>query len=151
MLHRWTIESQQTRYAVFDEVPRAFSVRIEREVRWRIAERGYSVSKQGHNAPFDLMVEGCRVEVKAAMYTSQGYRANMRDNDADVLILCCQNSSMHFFVIPFEMVRGLCYIRIASHDPRQYMGKFTPYYEAWNVLDEAIKTAVNPWQLHLLD
>ena len=149
---RWRDESQKTRYITPSkkQADKAFSRRIESQVRSRLQERGYVVSRTGHNDSFDLWCNGARIEIKAAALSKQGYRANMRANDADVLILGCQNGQLHFFVIPFDLVRGKCYVKITSSDPAEYMGRFMPYYEAWGVVDEAVDRAPERYQLPLL-
>jgi hypothetical protein len=128
---------------------KVFANEICREVRQRLIERNYTVRFTGDNDHFDLWCNGARIEVKASRYTAQGYRFNMRSNDADVLILACQNSRLHFFVIPFGLVRGKCYVKIPSHDPEQYVGMYTCFFEAWEVVDEAVARSPERYQLAL--
>ena len=152
MFRCWRDQSQRTRYIQLPrEDPRAALARlVESKVRDRMTDMGYTPTRTGHNDPFDLMVQGLRIEVKGATYSEQeGYRFNLRGNDADLLIIGCLNSELHFFVIPFDLVRGITYLKITSHDPRSYMGRWTTFYEAWSVVYELVAMAKNPWQMQL--
>ena len=153
MFRCWREQSQRTRYIYLPgEDPRSALARlVESKVRDKLIDMGYTPTRTGHNDPFDLMVRGCRIEVKAATFSSQGYRFNLRGNDADLLIIGCLNSELHFFVIPFDCVRGLTYLKIPSHDPCSYMGRWTTFYEAWSVVDELVAMARNPWQMPMFE
>ena len=72
---------------------------VELQVRAHLEGLGYWVSKAAPNARHDLWCEGVRVEVKGARWTGR-YQANLRRNQADVLVLGCVNGSIGFFVIP---------------------------------------------------
>ena len=152
MFRCWREQSQRTRYIQLPgEDPRsALAKLVESKVRDRLTDMGYAQTRTGHNDPFDLMVQGCRIEIKGAMCSTQGYRFNLRGNNADLLIIGCLNSKLHFFIIPFDLMRGISYLKIPSHDPLDYIGRWTTFYEAWPIVDEMVAMARNPWQIQLL-
>lgn len=122
---------------------------VERHVRALIADRGYIVTKTSHTCNYDLLVQGIRIEVKAARWDGIRYEANLRSNDADALVFACIDSDIHFFVIPFGQVNGKTVIKITRHDPRDYIGQWMTYYDAWDILDDLVRAGRNPWQLDL--
>lgn len=142
---------QRTRYmrAPSTDPRRILARAVESDVAQRLRERGYYVSRTGHNEHFDLNVEGVRVEVKAATWSedSHRYAAALRSNSADVLVLGCLNSIWRYFVIPFAEVCELTHIKISSHDPADYAGRFRDYLEAWPLIDELVARGVNHWQM----
>lgn len=154
-------DSQRTRYtlpaaiagAIADaggapgDTRRALARRIESEVCDRLREQGYTVTRTTHTEHFDLLANGVRVECKAATWDGVRYAAAMRDNLADVMVFACVDGSTRYFVIPFDLVHGLTYLKITAHDPRDYTGRWTPYFEAWELLDELIASGRNAWQL----
>lgn len=99
-----------------------------------------------HNAHFDLICDGLRVEVKAAAWSGGRYQAALRSNAADVLILDCRNGRDHFFVVPWREVAGLTHLKISQHDPADYRGRLRDFLEAWSVIDKLIAAGVNHWQ-----
>lgn len=129
---------------------RALSRRIERHVRERIEVRGIACTKTSHTARYDLLAQGIRIEVKAARWDGCRYEANLRSNDADLLVFGCLDGDLHFFVIPFDQVAGKTVIKITRHDPRDYLGQFMAYYEAWDLLDDLVRAGRNAWQPDLL-
>ena len=144
---------------------RILSRRIERHVRERIEAAGFVCAKTTHKANYDLLVQGIRVEVKASRWDGLRYEANLRSNDADLLVFMCiddthpcirdrvysrAESVSCAFVIPFDQVAGKTVIKITRHDPADYIGQFTPYYEAWDLLDDLIRAGRNAWQPALL-
>lgn len=129
---------------------KAFGKEIQLAIADRLRAAGYNVSCASATAHYDLLVNGLRIEVKAAALSSNRYQAALRSNDADVLILCCRNGCDHFFVIPFDEVRHLTNIAIWSADPTLYGGRFHPYLEAWQLIDQLIAAGVNHWQPPLL-
>jgi hypothetical protein len=142
-LMRW-LNGQQPR------ARKPFAREIESAIAERLAAAGHSVTRAAYHAHYDLLVDGLRVEVKAAARSSQRYQAALRSNEADVLILCCRNGADHFFVIPFDQVAGRTNIAIWSADPRDYTGQFRNYLEAWHLIDQLIAAGVNHWQPPLL-
>jgi hypothetical protein len=129
---------------------RVLARRVERIVRERIEALGIRCAKTGHTRNFDLLAQGVRVEVKASRWDGVRYEANLRSNDADVLVFGCLDGELHFFVIPFDQVAGRTVIKITSHDPRDYLGRFMRYYEAWDLLNDLIRAGRNAWQPELL-
>jgi hypothetical protein len=129
---------------------RVLSRQIERHVRERIQAQGLVCTKTNHTARYDLLVQGVRVEVKAARWDGIRYEANLRDNSADLLVFGCLDGELHFFVIPFSQVAGKTVIKITRHDPRDYIGQFMVYYEAWDLLDDLVRAGRNAWQPDLL-
>jgi hypothetical protein len=135
---------------------KSFGREIETAIAARLRESGYSVSRTAANEHFDLLVNGLRVEVKAACASGNRYCAALRDNDADVLILCCRTPAYgregddHYFVIPFDQVKGRTQIKISNIDPAAYAGRLSAWREAWALLDQLIARGVNHWQPALL-
>lgn len=139
---RWTL----TEPAAKD--PRRRLARLaETQARERIEAMGLRAVKQAHSARFDLMVEGLRVEVKASRWDGKRYEANLRGNQADVLLFGCLDGKWSWFVIPFEVVDGLTVIKVTTHDPADYMGRYTPFYEAWDLVRERAAMVRSPYQL----
>lgn len=128
---------------------RALARSVERDVRDRLAALGYIVTGTNHICSYDLLANGIRIEVKAANWDGSRYEANLRSNAADVLILACLDGDANFFVIPFDKVAGKTVIKITRHDPRDYIGQWTPYYDAWDLIDDLIRAGHNAWQLDL--
>jgi len=144
--------AQRARYRRWPEDPRrVLAAAVEAEVAGRLRERGYFVARTGHNENFDLLVNGLRVEVKASTWSHGRYQAALRGNDADILVFGCQNGSRHFFVIPFEEVRGLTNLCVYTADPERSVGRWRHWLEAWPVLDAAIRRGLNHWQMPLLE
>jgi hypothetical protein len=128
---------------------KTFGYEIETAIAARLRESGYRVTHTAANEHFDLLVNGLRVEVKAACASGNRYQAALRDNDSDVLILCCRAPSPmgegrgegydHYFVIPFDEVRGRTHVKISNADPTAYAGRLSRWREAW--------TDFNGWPL----
>lgn len=127
--------------------------RLAREAEDAVADtlkaKGFFVTRAATNAHFDLLVNGLRVEVKASRWSGR-YEANLRDNDADALAFACKNGRLHFFVIPFDAVKGLTVIKVTKEDPADYAGRWSPYLEAWATIDDMVANGVNHWQWPLL-
>ncbi len=145
-LHRLWEEQRRGRYLLPEDPRHTLARRVERAVIQRLIGRGHQVSKAAPNEHWDLWADGIRIEVKAATWHGR-YQANLRGNDADVLILGCVNGDVHFFVIPFDRLEGRRHVAIWSPDPARYLGRWAPFYEAWEWLD-ALEVR-NPWQLPL--
>jgi len=129
---------------------RTFARQIERAVRERIEALGFTVTPARHKSNYDLLVQGLRVEVKAAHWDGHRYQAQMRSNDADVLVFCCMDGRAYHFVIPFEEVRGKTVVEIVRHDPRDITSRWLRYYEAWDILSDLIAAGRNAWQPALI-
>jgi hypothetical protein len=146
-------DSQQTRYTLNHSLDprRVLSRQIESEVADRLAEQGYTVTRMPHKERFDLLVNGVRVEVKAATWDGYRYQANLHGNRADVLVMACVDGCTRHFVIPFDRVSGLTVIKVTSHDPHDYIGRWTPFFERWELIDDLIASGFNSWQLPMID
>jgi len=148
--------ARRQRY-VFNFAPRdhrnPLARRMVRYVREKLTERGHVVAGMRHKAPYDLCDQGVRIEVKVSRWgdREKRYEANLRDNDADVLVFGCLDGDLHCFVIPFDQVAGKTVIKISCRDPRDYIGKWMRWYEAWDVLDELVAAGRNAWQPKLLE
>ncbi len=129
---------------------RVLSRRFEHEVRAILAGRGLIVTGTQHKESFDLLVQGIRVEVKASRWSGR-YICNLHGNDADVLVWACVDGEVHYFVIPFEDVRGLTVIKISSHDPRDYCGRWMRWFGAWDLIGELVAAGRNAWQPALME
>jgi hypothetical protein len=131
--------------------------RSARGVDWeaRVADllraRGHAVEPQRPSAPFDLLVDGARVDVKMAVFTEyqlpsrpgywlQGYQfAHLkRGRDCDAFVLVCATSETEargYFVVPATDARVTRVTIMASaFDGR---GKWAPYLDAWHHLRRA--------------
>ena len=129
---------------------------MEQRVRTLLEGRGLFVTGTRHKESFDLLAQGVRIEVKAATWDGRRYQCNLHDNKADVLVWGCLDGTVHWFVIPFGEVRGLPpsrglrVLNITSHDPRDYVGKWMPFYERWETIDELVAAGRNAWQPALI-
>lgn len=152
-------ESNRTRYTLASAIAscggaagpdldrrRVLARRIESDVYQRLASLGYTVTRTKHTEHFDLLVQGVRIEVKAATWDGARYAAAMRGNRADVLVLACVDVCTRYFVIPFDLVAGLRYIKVTAHDVRDYAGRWTPFFEAWDLVDDLVASGINCWQ-----
>jgi hypothetical protein len=111
---------------------------------------GYRVSHTANNERWDLWCEGVRVEVKASTWGGR-YQANLRGNDADVLILACVNGKVSFFVIPWAELADRKTVEVWSENPERYQGQWARWFEAWGVVGELVSNPPpNPWQMPLL-
>jgi len=128
---------------------RVLARQVEHQVRERVAARGIAVTGTRHTERFDLLAQGVRIEVKAARWDGVRYECNLRSNDADVLVFGCLDGELHFFVIPFEQVAGRTVIKVTQHDPRDYIGQWMCWFEAWDVIDELVASGRNAWQPEL--
>jgi hypothetical protein len=129
---------------------------VELEVWAKLEARGLMVGRRArHKEHFDLLAQGVRIEVKAAVWGGEKYLANMHDNQADVVVMACLDTcelglvTPRFFVIPFEAV-GQRTIMIRPRDPMCHVGRWTRYFEAWELVDELVAAGRNAWQLPML-
>lgn len=159
-LHRWA--AQDTQHFVYTmramtatrrkrDPRRVLADLMERRARARLEEGGLFVTGTRHKESFDLLAQGVRIEVKASTWDGKRYQCNLHDNEADVLVWGCLDGAVHWFVIPFGAVRGLRVLNITSHDPRDYMGKWMPFYERWKLIDELVAAGRNVWQPALME
>ncbi len=123
------------------------------EIQTILTGRGYRVSRTKANSPFDLWVEGVRVEAKAARWHEcmQGgrYQAAIRNHQADLLIFDCINGAHHLHVIPMTAIGAVKSIAVWSYDPTRSKGRWAQFLDAWAELDKAIDAANFVWQLPL--
>ena len=122
------------------------------EIQRILTGRGYRVSRTKAGSPFDLWVEGARVEVKAARWHEPPgrYQAAIRNHAADVLIFDCINGDHHLHIIPMPAVDPHRSIAVWSYDPAKSGGQWVQFLEAWNELEKVIEAANHTWQLPLL-
>jgi hypothetical protein len=120
--------------------------RVENQARAVLEGRGWRTTRTAHNEHFDLWCEGVRVEVKAARWNDR-YQANLRANDADVLLFGCQNGRVHWFVIPWEALGDRRNLAIWSEDPEAYAGRWARFRDAWGVVADLVSDPPHPYQL----
>src|SRR3989304_3912157 len=79
----------------------------EREVIDLANNMGYRVTTTPHKSPFDLWIEGVKVEIKASAWhettekrRGSRYQANIRNYQFDILIFDCINGRHHLHIIP---------------------------------------------------
>lgn len=128
---------------------------VTRRVLPRLAEFG-PVNLTVHNAPFDAYVGGCRVELKAANWTSGNrggrYQCTIRNCAADVLVFTVVNGTDHHYIIPFAAIGRRRQIAITSYDVTAYSGQWAAYLDAWDVLGQVVASALDrPAQTSFLD
>jgi hypothetical protein len=142
-------EQQAARFRRRVDRRRVLAGRVEQQVKAHLESLGYLVSKTGHNERWDLWCEGVRLEVKASHWRGR-YQANLRGNDADLLVLGCVHDGVSFFVIPWGEVAGQRALTIRAEDPAATMGRWARYYEAWELVGELVQNPpAGPWQLPL--
>lgn len=99
---------------------------VERHVAGELCTLGYHVQRRGHNARYDLLVDGVlKVEVKAARWHANGARGRYQahyHNRGDILIFCPVNGKVHHFLIPSAAMPGTVNLAIWSHEPADYGG-----------------------------
>lgn len=128
-----------------------FAHDVEADIIDHLRADGRYVSRAAANAHFDLLVDGLRVEVKAASLSGGRYQAALRANDADVLLFVCHDGDQqHYFVIPFDRVAHLTHIEIRNVDPAAYRGWMAAWRDAWHLIDQLIARGLNHWQPALL-
>lgn len=133
-----------------------FAAEVERRVIQKIEALGLQCNRTTNNAPWDVWVEGARVEIKAARWSDHQngggrYQAAIRNHQADVLVLVAVNGSDHFFVIPVREIEGLRSLAITSYDVSEYEGKWAVYRDRWDLLIEAVESArARGWQPKLI-
>ncbi len=124
----------------------AHRVRIaaEDEVISLLQNAGYDVGVEGSIAPLHLTInENLIIAVKGATWTkhahSKGrYQFNIHGG-ADVYVLCCIGVGTRFFVIPGRIIENRENVAIWSRFPNRYVGRWTEYCDAWNVIDEELE------------
>lgn len=111
---------------------------------------GYRINPTVKNSPFDLWIEGARVEVKGSTWhewTKGGrYQANIRNHNCDLLIFDCINGTDHLHFIPAQAIGGRRNITVWSYAPENSSGIWRPYLEEIQYLHQAIEAASQSWQ-----
>jgi len=138
--------------------PTEANKRFERQAIKRLIARlkdfGLNVSQTTHNAHFDLWVGNCRVEFKAARWHKRKsggrYQANMRGNQADLVVFTAVNGTDHDFIIPHQAIGGRKTLEITSYDVTAYGGQWSPYLGNYDsIIDAAAAEPTTPKQLEL--
>lgn len=141
----------------------ALGRRVEVMAAEILGERGHTAYLTSHKRAWDLSVGGARVEVKGARWDGRRYQAAIRNHQADVVLMACLDDGAlahrgagddgvaGWFVIPAAAVGGRRNLAIWSRDPLQYIGRWTRWLEAWDVVDEAVAAAGPYVQLRLLE
>jgi len=139
--------------------PTEANKRFERKAIKRLIARlknlGLDVSQTTHNARFDLWVGNCRVEFKAARWHKRRsggrYQANMRGNNADLVVFTAVNGTDHDFIIPYTAIGGRKTLEVTSYDVTAYGGQWSPYLGNYDSLVAAAgaDTPAAPRQLQL--
>ena len=149
-------ESQRAKYITLPACKdgrRILACQVVTEATAQLEYQGFRVKSQSHKAHFDLLAIGddgaLRVEVKASTWNGEQYQANLRGNDCDVLLFGCLDGRLHWFVIPWAEVRGRRVVKVSSHDPTDYTGRLTAFYDAWDTLPGLARSARNPYQPEL--
>jgi hypothetical protein len=113
-------------------------------------EWGYRVNPTTKNAPFDLWVEGAKVEVKASLYAESKkghrYQAAIRNHLCDIVIFDCINGTDHLHFIPVAAIGTRRNIAVWSYDPAESTGLWRPFLEQPVYLHQAIEAANHIWQ-----
>lgn len=129
-----------------------------RAVEWRAVDRvvelvkslGYRVNHTTKNAPFDLWIEGCKVEVKGSKWydSDKGgrYQAAIRNKECDLLIFDCINGTDHLHFIPSPAIGCRRNISVWSYAPEESTGQWRPFLEETKFLHQAIEAANHIWQ-----
>jgi len=145
-------QSQRDKYITLrsrKDARRILANDIEAEAAGRLRDLGFQVARQSYKSHFDILADGMRVEVKASRWDGERYQFNLHDNDADVVLFGCVDGSLTWFVVPFDQVKGKTVVKVCSHCPADHVGKFTSYFEAWDILPGLVRSARNPFQMEL--
>ena len=148
------LRTQQFRCYTTAEEAKSKQIELAREAEQQVARRvqslGYQVNLTSHKCPFDLWVadhtgRAIQVEVKLSRYHQHKrgghYQANIRHDQADLLIFIARNGRDWSFVIPMADVFPRNNITIWSHCPGEHLGQWARYLEAWEYLHRAIRQA----------
>lgn len=135
---------------------RTLARRVELDAVQRMRGMGYQAGLTTPNARYDVLVGGCcRIEVKAARWHQVGegggrYQACLH-NVADLVLFCCVNGALHYFVLPAATLEERRNIAVWSYHPAEYKGRWAPFLEDWERLAEAVDAARSrPRQLAFL-
>lgn len=120
----------------------AFAREVQAKARHRVSRLfGLDARPTTHKCPFDLWIEGVRVEVKGSHWqkNAQRYQADVRGYEADVILFDAINGTDHWFVIPINVFKPRRKIEVYSYHVESYAGQWAVFLEAWDVLEEIIK------------
>jgi len=138
------------RAAGLDQAPdprRQLAASAEREAAAILAGAGLDVDlTPGHNDRHDLTVNGClRCEVKASRWTgaqnATGRYQCLFHNDADLLLWLLADVGQ-WVIVPSGELGDRRNLAIWSHDPAEYTGQWAAYLGAWDIVDQALATAI---------
>lgn len=138
----------------------AFAHLVEDWAGTQLKQRGYQVEQTSYKHPYDLLVSrggrSMRVEVKGSVVRyapsmrTHRYQADIRSRDFELLLLAClmEIDQIFWFVLPRAAIGERRSVTITSRDPRDYGGQWSTYFEAWELVPEALATApARPVQL----
>lgn len=110
-----------------------------------------SVHEASSASDYDLLVNGLPVEVKGAKIHAYNGKGNQgfqfaikrvtssNSIDCPIVILYCENPGpTSFFVIPLAELNGAHSITVPNQNPAAYHGKWSKYYNRFDLLDLAI-------------
>ncbi len=144
------IKSMSRRFTRPDSVHnRAVERRAVDKVMDLASQLGYRANLTTKNAPFDLWIEGCKVEVKGSKWSEKGrgrYQAAIRNQGCDLLIFDCINGTDHLHFIPSPAIGCRRNIAVWSYAPEESTGQWRPFLEEQQFLHQAIEAANHIWQ-----
>lgn len=124
----------------------------EREIMDLANGLGYRVATTTHKSPFDLWIEGVKVEVKASTWHKTNerrgsrYQANIRNYQFDILIFDCINGSHHFHIIPMAEIIPRRHLAVWSFNPADSDGQWVQFLDKWYFLAQAVDQVNHIWQ-----
>jgi hypothetical protein len=154
------LRTQQYRRHYAAEAAKIKKMILAREAEQFVARQaqslGYRVNLTTHKCPFDLWIRdntgrAIRVETKISRYNQHKrggrYQANIRHDQADLLVFITRNGRNWPFVIPMADVVPRNNITIWAYCPGNHIGQWAKYLETWDYLHPAIER-VKPrsWQ-----
>ncbi len=133
----------------------AFGRWVERQAAEIVSLRGWPTAMTTHRAAFDLWAGGARLEIKAAHWDGHRYQAHIRPGQAaacDLLLLACcgHGCIVGWFVIPSAEIGDIVNLAITS-GPARYTGRWSTWFERWELVDCAARRGVYPAQLALFE
>ncbi len=151
-LHQEGLQMTRRRYGPPSDKPdyRHVEQSAQRRLLTLLGEMNLRSNPTVNNAPFDLWVEGVKVELKAARWhnwkSGGRYQAAIRNYEADILIFDCINGTDHWHIIPMADIQPRTSLAVWSYDPEQSSGQWQPYLEQWDYLHQAVEVANHNWQ-----
>jgi hypothetical protein len=147
-LHQEVLERERQRHFIAKAADhRAVEWQAQDALLLRLQQLDLQAYPTANNSPFDLWVEGVKVELKASHWHEPGrYQANIRNHKADFLIFDCINGTDHFHIIPMAAIAPRKAIAVWSYDPADSSGQWVQFLENWDHLIKAVETAAHIWQ-----